>query len=68
MLNLLAKAAHPFLPKAYIEKVGMDEFVATHRQRPGQADRIVKDDHVTLVPSPITTVSKTPTGMRYISA
>jgi peptide/nickel transport system substrate-binding protein len=51
MLNLLAKGGASILPKAYIEKVGMDEFVANPiGSGPYKLTEYVKDDHVTLVP------------------
>jgi peptide/nickel transport system substrate-binding protein len=51
MLNLLAKGGASILPKAYIEEVGMDEFVANPvGSGPYKLTEYVMDDHVTLVP------------------
>lgn len=51
MLNLLAKGGASILPKAYVEEVGMDAFVAKPiGSGPYMLTEYVMDDHVTLVP------------------
>ncbi|MDL2219313.1 ABC transporter substrate-binding protein, partial [Ruminococcaceae bacterium OttesenSCG-928-O06] len=51
MLNLLAKGGASILPKAYVEEVGLDGFVANPiGSGPYKLTEYVKDDHVTLVP------------------
>lgn len=51
MLNLLAKGGASILPKAYVEEVGLDGFVAKPiGSGPYMLTEYVMDDHVTLVP------------------
>ncbi len=51
MLNLLAKGGASIIPKAYVEEVGLEEFVANPiGSGPYKLTEYVKDDHVTLVP------------------
>ena len=51
MLNLLAKGGASILPKAYVEEVGLDGFVAKPiGSGPYKLVEYIKDDHVTLIP------------------